>query len=132
MVIAIFLAVSVSSTVLLLNISSFLTEWLESGWRDLHVSSTCSWVSSAASHLRHFKPGYLFLKLFFTSSILVRAWKIMLALVLLNLFRYCCLFIGFHSCFPSSRYLTLDSSWPALSILVLKYAAVLFFILYFT
>ena len=54
----------------------------------LHSSSICSCVSFGSPHLRQITSLYLPLKLFFTSSILVRALKMVDASILLSLFMY--------------------------------------------
>ena len=54
----------------------------------MHVSRTCSCDSMVSVHLRHLKSLYFPLKLFFTSSILVLALKMVDASILFNSFMY--------------------------------------------
>ena len=54
----------------------------------MHVSRTCSCDSTVSVHLRHLVSLYFPLKLFFTSSILVLALKMVDASILFNSFMY--------------------------------------------
>ena len=54
----------------------------------VHVSRTCPCDSAVSVHLRHLVSLYFPLKLFFTSSILVLAMKIVDASILFNSFMY--------------------------------------------
>ena len=62
----------------------------------VHVSRTCSCDSMVSVHLRHLVSLYFPLKLFFTSSILVLALKMVDASILFNSFMY----FGRSPCLP--------------------------------
>ena len=92
----ILLAVSLRSVWSLQNISVLFTFVVLFVWIPLHSSSICSCVSVGSPHLRQVTLLCLPLKLFFTSSILVRALNMVDASILVSLFIYVFLLPGFH------------------------------------
>ena len=72
--------------VLLENISLLYTLNSPTRWRTSHSSRTCCWVSVWLPHALHVWVWCLFLKLFFTGSILDLALKMVLAWGLVSFF----------------------------------------------
>ena len=115
-----------------LKMSSFVAIDVGSWWISGHSSRMCSWVSCASLHSLQVLSLCIPRKLFFTSIILVRALNIMLHSLLVSFLIYSAETPGYQSGVFSFRNLTLDFSFPSLSILSWKACLIFLVIVVFT